>query len=180
MPDVNGQPGIGAPQSRSLHNCRLQAQKIKARVGITGEERSRREAGKGTSHESGEESGSFRPAAPAALVEGGERERERGGRDGSTLRHPKHTGAVRHRDRSPRTRPKRHHIHGASDTPPPRTAARQPRLEKLITARAVSACDSSARTGRRAPRLRFLSKDLCSATSGTTPFYTCHGDMTQP
>ncbi|KAK5866127.1 hypothetical protein PBY51_020341 [Eleginops maclovinus] len=50
----------------------------------------------------------------------------------------------------------------------------------LIITPSVSARDSSVRIGRRVPQLCFLNEDLCSPTSGTAPFSTCHGDMTHP
>ncbi|KAJ4944349.1 hypothetical protein JOQ06_012893 [Pogonophryne albipinna] len=54
------------------------------------------------------------------------------------------------------------------------------REQALIITPSVSARDSSVRIGRRVPQLCFLNEDLCSPTSGTTPFSTCHGDMTHP
>ncbi|KAI4833127.1 hypothetical protein KUCAC02_016044 [Chaenocephalus aceratus] len=65
--------------------------------------------------------------------------------------------------------------HASSTLPAP-----QPRLEAFIITPSVSARDSSVRIGRRVPQLCFLNEDLCSPTSGTTPFSTCHGDMTHP
>lgn len=52
----------------------------------------------------GEESGSFRLAAPATLVEDRERAGGEGGRrrrNGTELQHPKHTGVAHHRERNP-------------------------------------------------------------------------------
>ncbi|KAK2918955.1 hypothetical protein Q8A73_003326 [Channa argus] len=78
----------------------------------------------GTNREGGEESGSFRLAAPAALVEG--RERDERWLNASTS---KTYGSGAPTRPEPRTHPKQHHTHGSPDTPPPRTAANQPRLE---------------------------------------------------